>query len=119
MCRPDEVLGKNCRFLQGPRTDQREVDKIRDAVRDHTSVSVRLLNYRKDGTPFWNFLTVAPVKTADGNVAKYVGVQVLLPSNPGPSNLSGQVSMANPARWCSLSVWLCFCERGSETRTPL
>lgn len=59
---PDEVLGKNCRFLQGPRTDQSEVDKIRDAVRDHTSVSVRLLNYRKDGSPFWNFLTVAPVK---------------------------------------------------------
>lgn len=74
--RPDEVLGHNCRFLQGPRTDQAEVDKIRVAVKEQKSVSVRLLNYRKDGTPFWNFLTVAPVKTADGTVAKYVGVQV-------------------------------------------
>eukprot|EP00241_Pyramimonas_parkeae_P003309 CAMPEP_0114253224 /NCGR_PEP_ID=MMETSP0058-20121206/16271_1 /TAXON_ID=36894 /ORGANISM="Pyramimonas parkeae, CCMP726" /LENGTH=771 /DNA_ID=CAMNT_0001367241 /DNA_START=638 /DNA_END=2953 /DNA_ORIENTATION=+ len=73
---PDEVLGHNCRFLQGPRTDQAEVDKIRVAVKEQKSVSVRLLNYRKDGTPFWNFLTVAPVKTADGTVAKYVGVQV-------------------------------------------
>mmetsp|Transcript_309 Transcript_309/g.698 ORF Transcript_309/g.698 Transcript_309/m.698 type:complete len:736 (-) Transcript_309:537-2744(-) len=73
---PDEVLGKNCRFLQGPNTDQREVDKIRQAVKTGSTVSVRLLNYRKDGTPFWNFLTVAPVKTAEGRVAKYVGVQV-------------------------------------------
>jgi len=73
---PEEVLGKNCRFLQGPKTDQREVDKIRDAVKEKKAVSVRLLNYRKDGTPFWNFLTVAPVALADGTVAKYVGVQV-------------------------------------------
>lgn len=52
------------------------MDKIRDAVKQKKAVSVRLLNYRKDGTPFWNFLTVAPVSLADGTVAKYVGVQV-------------------------------------------
>ena len=56
------------------------MDKIRDAVKEKKAVSVRLLNYRKDGTPFWNFLTVAPVALADGTVAKYVGVQVRGPS---------------------------------------
>lgn len=73
---PNEVLGKNCRFLQGEGTDQKEVDKIRDAVKEKKAVSVRLLNYRKDGTPFWNYLTVSPVKLANGVVAKFIGVQV-------------------------------------------
>lgn len=67
------------------------MDKIRDAVKQKEAVSVRLLNYRKDGTPFWNFLTVAPVALADGTVAKYVGVQVCAlkrrarAHRPGPS----------------------------------
>jgi len=72
----DEILGKNCRFLQGEKTDKSEVKKISDAVHHGQSVSVRLLNYRKDGTPFWNFLTIAPVKLEDGTVAKFIGVQV-------------------------------------------
>eukprot|EP00798_Chlamydomonas_sp_ICE-L_P007878 gene7878-1088_t len=70
---PDEVLGHNCRFLQGEGTDLKEVQKIRDACKKGEAVSVRLLNYRKDGTPFWNLLTVTPIKTPDG---KFVGVQV-------------------------------------------
>ncbi|MEW5309471.1 MAG: hypothetical protein WDW38_001359 [Sanguina aurantia] len=73
---PDEVLGHNCRFLQGEGTDPKEVSKIRDAIRKGEPVSCRLLNYRKDGTPFWNLLTVTPIKTPDGKVSKFVGVQV-------------------------------------------
>lgn len=73
---PSEVLGHNCRFLQGEGTDQKEVAKIRDAVRKGEGVSVRLLNYRKDGTPFWNLLTMTPIKTPEGKVSKFVGVQV-------------------------------------------
>uniref|UniRef100_A0A126WYN5 non-specific serine/threonine protein kinase n=1 Tax=Heterochlamydomonas inaequalis TaxID=179866 RepID=A0A126WYN5_9CHLO len=73
---PDEVLGHNCRFLQGEGTDPKEVQKVRDAVKQGKPVSVRLLNYRKDGTPFWNLLTVTPIKTPDGKVSKFVGVQV-------------------------------------------
>ncbi|GFH26100.1 putative LOV domain-containing protein [Haematococcus lacustris] len=73
---PDEVLGHNCRFLQGEGTDPKEVLKIRDAIKKGEGVSVRLLNYRKDGTPFWNLLTVTPIKTPDGKVSKFVGVQV-------------------------------------------
>nr|AML79589.1 putative LOV domain-containing protein [Asteromonas gracilis] len=73
---PDEVLGHNCRFLQGEGTDPKEVAKIRDGIKKGETVSVRLLNYRKDGTPFWNLLTVTPIKTPDGRVSKFVGVQV-------------------------------------------
>ncbi|GAX81948.1 hypothetical protein CEUSTIGMA_g9376.t1 [Chlamydomonas eustigma] len=73
---PDEVLGHNCRFLQGEGTDPKEVQKLRDAIKSADSVSVRLLNYRKDGTPFWNLLTLTPIKTPDGKLSKYVGVQV-------------------------------------------
>nr|AHZ63923.1 phototropin [Cymbomonas sp. XIVI] len=71
-----EVLGRNCRFLQGEKTDQTEVDKIREACRTGQTVSVRLLNYKKDGTPFWNYLTVAPTFNKDGTVANFIGVQV-------------------------------------------
>mmetsp|Transcript_9347 Transcript_9347/g.28515 ORF Transcript_9347/g.28515 Transcript_9347/m.28515 type:complete len:704 (-) Transcript_9347:1016-3127(-) len=73
---PDEVLGHNCRFLQGEGTDPKEVQKIRDATKNAQTVSVRLLNYRKDGTPFWNLLTLVPIKAPDGSLSKYVGVQV-------------------------------------------
>lgn len=67
------------RFLQGEGTDPKEVAVIREAVRKGEGCSVRLLNYRKDGTPFWNLLTMTPIKTEDGRVSKYVGVQVCLP----------------------------------------
>ncbi len=49
---------------------------LREAVKYGNACSVRLLNYRKDGTPFWNLLTMTPIKTEDGTVSKYVGVQV-------------------------------------------
>ena len=64
------------RFLQGEGTDPKEVQKIREAIKKAEAVSVRLLNYRKDGTPFWNLLTLTPIKTPDGKLSKYVGVQV-------------------------------------------
>lgn len=64
------------RFLQGEGTDPKEVQKIRDGVKNAVTVSVRLLNYRKDGTPFWNLLTLTPIKAPDGTLSKYVGVQV-------------------------------------------
>lgn len=64
------------RFLQGEGTDPKEVATIRNAVRNGEPVSVRLLNYKRDGTPFWNLLTMTPIKTEDGKVSKFVGVQV-------------------------------------------
>ncbi|GMI64555.1 phototropin 2, NON PHOTOTROPIC HYPOCOTYL 1-LIKE [Hibiscus trionum] len=71
-----EVIGRNCRFLQGPDTDQNEVAKIRDAVKNGKSYCGRLLNYKKDGTPFWNLLTVTPIKDDQGKTIKFIGMQV-------------------------------------------
>ncbi|KAF8074402.1 hypothetical protein N665_1104s0010 [Sinapis alba] len=71
-----EIVGRNCRFLQGPDTDQKEVAKIRDCVKNGKSYCGRLLNYKKDGTPFWNLLTVTPIKDDQGNTIKFIGMQV-------------------------------------------
>ncbi|BAT75241.1 hypothetical protein LR48_Vigan01g163600 [Vigna angularis] len=71
-----EIIGKNCRFLQGADTDKNEVAKIRDAIRNGRSYCGRLLNYKKNGTPFWNLLTVTPIKDNQGNTIKFIGMQV-------------------------------------------
>ncbi|XP_008462011.1 phototropin-2-like [Cucumis melo] len=72
----DEVIGRNCRFLQGPETDKNEVAKIRHAIRKGNSYCGKLLNYKKNGTPFWNLLTVGPVKDSHGRIIKFIGMQV-------------------------------------------
>lgn len=64
----DETIGRNCRFLQGPETDQAAIAEIRAAVAEGRPVSIELLNYRKDGSPFWNGLSVSPVSTARGEL---------------------------------------------------
>jgi len=71
----EDIMGRNCRFLQGPDTDPASVRKLGEAVRDGTERRVTLLNYRKDGAPFWNELFLAPVHDADGRLVQYVGVQ--------------------------------------------
>lgn len=71
----DEVLGNNCRFLQGADTDPAAVTEIREGIAAERSVTVELLNYRKDGTPFWNRLLVNPVRDSSGGVTHFVGVQ--------------------------------------------
>lgn len=71
-----EVIGRNCRFLQGADTDPEELDKIREALQKGTNYCGRLLNYKKDGTPFWNLLTIAPIKDETGKVLKLIGMQV-------------------------------------------
>jgi PAS domain S-box-containing protein len=70
-----EIIGRNCRFLQGPLTDQGEVDKIRDALRTEDVVVVELLNYRKDGSTFWNALHLGPIYKANGDLAYFFGSQ--------------------------------------------
>nr|AML78066.1 putative LOV domain-containing protein [Hakea prostrata] len=71
-----EVIGRNCRFLQGPDTDRDEVARIRESVKSGKSYCGRLLNYKKDGTPFWNLLTITPIKDDNGKVIKFIGMQV-------------------------------------------
>lgn len=71
----DQVLGRNCRFLQGPETDPKAVEKIRRSIEEGTDMSVCLLNYRVDGTTFWNQFFIAALRDAGGNITNYVGVQ--------------------------------------------
>uniref|UniRef100_A0A7S1UCA1 LOV domain-containing protein n=1 Tax=Phaeomonas parva TaxID=124430 RepID=A0A7S1UCA1_9STRA len=71
----DQVLGRNCRFLQGPDTDPKAVAKIREAIADGHDCSVCLLNYRIDGSTFWNQFFVAALRDGRGEIANYVGVQ--------------------------------------------
>lgn len=71
----DEILGRNCRFLQGPETDMAQVDRIRDGIRRCEAVEVELLNYRKDGTRFWNRLLVSPVFDEAGELNYFFASQ--------------------------------------------
>lgn len=57
----EEVMGTNCRFLQGPDTDRAKVAAIRDAIESKREITVEILNYRKDGSSFWNALYISPV----------------------------------------------------------
>ena len=71
----EEVLGRNCRFLQGPETDRDTLERLRSAIRQKQACTVQLLNYRKDGTAFWNRLSITPVRDAAGEVTHFIGVQ--------------------------------------------
>jgi PAS domain S-box-containing protein len=70
-----EVVGRNCRFLQGPDSDREAVARVRTAVKDGQPCVVELLNYRQDGTAFWNELSISPVRDEDGQLTHFVGVQ--------------------------------------------
>ncbi|ARV59466.1 PAS domain S-box protein [Nostocales cyanobacterium HT-58-2] len=70
-----EVLGRNCRFLQGPDTDPATIEQIRSALRQEQECHVVIKNYRKDGTPFWCELSISPVKDMTGQVLNFVGIQ--------------------------------------------
>jgi PAS domain S-box-containing protein len=69
-----EVVGRNCRLLQGPKTDPARVGEIRGCVRAGRECAAELLNYRKDGTPFWNALSISPVRDEHGRLLHFVGV---------------------------------------------
>jgi PAS domain S-box-containing protein len=71
----DQILGRNCRFLQGPETDPKAVERIRHAIEQGNDLSVCLLNYRVDGTTFWNQFFIAALRDASGNITNFVGVQ--------------------------------------------
>ena len=70
----DEAAGRNIEFLRGPETDPEAIEELRSAFRDRREASVEMLSYRKDGSTFWDALTIAPVEGPDGRVTHFVGV---------------------------------------------
>jgi PAS domain S-box-containing protein len=71
----DEIMGRNCRFLQGLETDQGTVARIRQAIAAGEGIETEILNYRKDGTPFWNALVISPVRDEANALTHFVGCQ--------------------------------------------
>ncbi|GAU14619.1 hypothetical protein TSUD_96830 [Trifolium subterraneum] len=72
----EEILGRNCRFLQGPETDPATVKKIRHAIDNQTEVTVQLINYTKSGKKFWNLFHLQPMRDQKGEVQYFIGVQL-------------------------------------------
>ncbi len=71
----EEIIGRNCRFLQGNDRDQEGIEQIRQAIRDKSSVMVTLRNYRKDGTLFYNRFLIKPIVDRQGRLIYYLGIQ--------------------------------------------
>ncbi|MYL58613.1 PAS domain-containing protein, partial [Virgibacillus halodenitrificans] len=71
----EEIVGNNCRFLQGVDTDTESVQKVRDAIKNEQSITIQLYNYKKDGTGFWNELSIDPMWLEEEQELYFVGVQ--------------------------------------------
>ena len=71
----EEVVGKNCRFLQGSKTDKASVKKIRAAIENEESIQQEILNFKKDGTPFWNRVSLTPIFDDSNVLSHFIGIQ--------------------------------------------
>ena len=82
----EQVLGRNCRFLQGTDTSKETVEQIRKGLSVGEDVSVTLVNYTADGTPFWNKLFIAALRDAQNNIVNFIGVAVKV-ATPEPGHV--------------------------------
>jgi PAS domain S-box-containing protein len=71
----DEVIGRNCRFLQREDADPATLKRIRSAIKKEQHITVVIKNYRKDGSPFWNELSISPVYNDDNQLTHFIGIQ--------------------------------------------
>lgn len=90
-----EVVGRNCRFLQGPASDQRAVSELRAAVEQRRTCCVEIMNYRRDGSPFRNGLTIMPLYDANRALQCFVGSQVDLGDSNSPGLLARRSNAAD------------------------
>lgn len=72
---PNEAIGRNCRFLQGPDTNPHAIEAIRQGLQAQTRFTIDILNYRKGGSPFLNRLRIRPIYDADGSLMFFAGAQ--------------------------------------------
>ena len=73
---PEEIIGRNCRFLQGAGTDPAAVRQLREAVAEPRAIALEILNYRRDGTPFWNAIFMGPVFDEAGELLYFFASQL-------------------------------------------
>ncbi len=81
-----DVIGRNCRFLQGPETDQAQVRALGQGIAQGIDTSCVLLNYKADGTKFYNQIFVAALRDINNKIINYVGVQLEIKKSTNPSN---------------------------------
>lgn len=107
----EQVLGRNCRFLQGTDTDAKKIAEIRKGLLNGDDVSVTIRNFCADGTPFWNKLFIAALRDAQNNIVNYIGVSVKVAGDPNdPKNdENGELSGNNVEQMTSDGM------NGSET----
>jgi PAS domain S-box-containing protein len=72
----EDIYGRNCRFLQGALTDRATIQQVREAVTEQRPIAVEVLNYRRDGTPFWNALFIAPIFDSNGKLLHFFSSQL-------------------------------------------
>jgi len=73
--RREDVLGQSARFIHGPHTDPAALARIRDAIDGGRPCTTELLSYRKDGTPFWNRISLSPIENEEGEITHFVSIQ--------------------------------------------
>ncbi|XP_076883074.1 protein TWIN LOV 1-like [Bidens hawaiensis] len=113
-----EIIGNNGRMFQGVRTNRRSVMEIRQAVREERTIQVTLLNYRKDGTPYWILFHMFPVfSKEDGRVIHFVGVQV--PIMPKPRRSGSEFSRVSLCETDAAVLGFCRREVCSDTVAEL
>lgn len=102
-----EVIGRNGRIFQGPKTDRRSVWEVREAIREERDIQISLLNYKKYGTPFWMLFHMCPVfDEKDGRVIHFLGVQVPILRRPKPSGT--RLNLCQDGAGCRESVLRCY-----------
>lgn len=98
----DDVLGRNCRFLQGPKTNRTTVARIRTATKSGQESCETVLNYRRDGTPFMNLLLTAPLYDNRGSVRYFIGAQIdvsgLIEDGRGLDSFAHYLAESRPTR---------------------
>jgi PAS domain S-box-containing protein len=126
-----EVMGRNCRILQGRDTEQLPLVELRAALREARPCGVLLRNYRKNGEMFWNQLNVAPVLAQDGVVTHFIGLQVdvsrqvnteasLIAANRELENTTARANeLAKQARAASVAKSEFLANMSHEIRTPM
>ena len=93
-----DIVGQNCRFLQGKGTADTDVNKIRSALKNEVECSVNLLNYKKDGSTFVNEFFLTQLRTSNQELAYFIGIQAAVPhEGPGqmPSNPGWVYTLGN------------------------
>jgi PAS domain S-box-containing protein len=88
------AIGRNCRFLQGSETDPAAVRRLGEAVRDEREAMVDILNYRVDGSPFWNRLMIAPLYDAEERLQYFLGIQKVIGRSVREEEQDGEGDLA-------------------------